>query len=774
MTGFLQDARFAVRTLARNPGFAAVAVLTLTLGIGANAAIFSVVNAVLLRPLPWGRPDGIVMIWSRWTAFDKTWVSDGEVNGYRTETRTLQDVAAWEDGQVNLTGNAAEPERVPYGGVTANVFAVLGVDPVRGRVFTPQEDAPNGPSVAIISYGLWQRRYGGDPGIIGRSIEINSRPFQVVGVMPPGFALPTDFQNPAPSVLWIPEQWDATSTDHGSHGYFAAARLKPGVSAAQAQEDLHALARRWTAGGLYPAAMGFDILVVPVADDVLGGVRRAVWLLFGAVGFLLLIACANVANLLLARGEARQREMAIRAALGAGRARMLRQLVTEGLVLAGVSAVTGLGLAWAGVQVLTWWNPDAVPRVASTSIDARVLVFTALAAVSTTILFSLAPAVRLLGRGPGPSMKEGSANTTTGAARQRFRDVLVVVEMALAVVLLVGAGLMLRTIASLQRIDLGFAPAGVLTMRVALPQVKYPETSQVTGFYARLVDRIRAIPGVEDAGAARSLPLGATIGDFGLMVDGYMPPPGTHAKGDWQIVTPGYIETMGERIVRGRAIAPADTADAQLVGLVNEEMARQYWAGRDPIGGRFRIGSGSQRPWVTVVGVVADVHHNGITGPVKTKFYVPHAQWAQSLGNANLIRAMTLVAKAHGDPGALAAPVRAAVRTLDPDLAVADVRTMDEVVAASMATPSFTGVLLGTFAGARAAPVRRRHLRAPVVRRVEADARDRDPRRHRRRQPARAADDPARRVVAGADRRRHRLGRSGRSEPRARGPRCTA
>jgi putative ABC transport system permease protein len=697
MTGLLQDVRFAVRTLSRNMGFAAVAVLTLTLGIGANAAIFSVVNAVLLRPLPWGGPDRIVMIWSRWSAFDKTWVSDGEVNGYRTESRTLQDVAAWEDGQVNLTGNG-EPERVPYGGVTANVFSVLGVEPIRGRVFTPEEDTPNGPQVAIISYGLWQRRYGGDPAIIGRPIEINSRSYQVVGIMPSGFALPTDFQNPAPSVLWIPEQWDATSTDHGSHSFFAAARLKPRVTAAQARDDLHSLAQRWTARGLYPAAMGFDTLVIPVTEDVLGGVRRAVWLLFGAVGFLLLIACANVANLLLARGEARQREMAIRAALGAGRGRMLRQLLTEGLVLALASAVAGICLAWAGVRVLTWWNPDAVPRVGSTSIDARVLVFTAVAALATTILFSLAPAVRLLGSGPASSMKEGSANATTGAARQRFRDVLVVVEMALAVVLLVGAGLMLRTIASLERIDLGFVPSGVLTMRVALPQVKYPDTPQVVGFYTRLVDSVRTIPGVAAAGAARSLPLGATIGDFGLVVDGYTPPPGTNAKGDWQIVTPGYLEAMGERMLRGRTISPADTADAQLVGLVNEEMARQYWAGRDPIGSRFRIGSSSQRPWVTVVGIVRDVHHNGITGPVKTKFYIPHAQWAQSLGNANLIRAMTVVVKAHGDPTSLAAPVGAAIRGLDPDLAVADVRTMEEVVAASMATPRFTGVLLGTFA----------------------------------------------------------------------------
>ena len=300
METFFQDLRFGARTLARNPGFACVAVLTLALGVGANAAIFSVVNAVLLRPLPWGEPDRAVMIWSRWTAFDKTWVSDGEVNGYRKESNTLADVAAWDDGQVNLTGDG-EPERVAYAGVTANLFSVLGVSPIKGRVFTPAEDLRNGPRVVILGYGLWQRRYGGDPNIVGRRIQIDAEAYEVVGVMPADFVLPTDFQNPAPSALWTPEGWDHTSTDHGSHGYYAAARLKPGVTAAQARDDLHALAQRWTQQGLYPPQMGFDTVVLSLRDEVVGTVRRAIWLVFGAVGFLLLIACANVANLLLDR-----------------------------------------------------------------------------------------------------------------------------------------------------------------------------------------------------------------------------------------------------------------------------------------------------------------------------------------------------------------------------------------------------------------------------------------------------------------------------------------
>ena len=697
MDTFLQDIRFGARTLGRNPGFACIAVLTLALGVGANAAIFSVVNAVLLRPLPWSDPDRAVMIWSRWSAFDKTWVSDGEVNGYRRESRTLSDVGAWSEGQVNLTGDG-EPERVASAAVTANLFSVLGSSPIRGRMFTAEEAVPNGPNLVILGHGLWQRRYAGDPAIVGRSIQINGMPYEVVGIMPADFVLPTDFQNPAPSMLWTCAGWDSASTDHGSHGYYAAARLKPGVTVEQARDDLHTLAQTWTARGLYPPQMQFDTVVLSLREEVVGTVRRAIWLLFGAVGFLLLIACANVANLLLARAEARQREMAVRSALGAGAVRIVRQLMTESLVLAGISAVAGLLLATVGVRLLAMWNPSSIPRVATATVDLRVLLFTAVVAIATTVVFSLAPAVRLLRPSVTGAMKEGGPNATTGGGRRRFRNGLVVVEMALAVVLLVGAGLMLRTLWSLQRVDLGLNPSGVLTMRISLPATAYKDTPQVLDFYARLTSRLRMLPGVTHAGAARSLPLGSQIGDFGLGVDGYVPPPGPGAKGDWQIVTDGYMEALGEQVVRGRGIAASDTSDSQLVGLINEEMARLYWAGRDPIGGRFRIGNRPERPWVTVVGVVKSVRHNGITNVVKEKFYIPHQQWARSLGNVNAIRSMTLVLKTDGDPAALTTSVRGAIREMDPNLPVADVRTMDDVVGTALATPRFTSVLLSIFA----------------------------------------------------------------------------
>ncbi|HXW06611.1 MAG TPA: ABC transporter permease [Vicinamibacterales bacterium] len=690
-----QDLRFGARTLARNPGFAAIAVLTLAIGIGANAAIFSVVNAVLLRPLPWREPDRAVMIWSKWTAFDKTWVATGEVVDYRRRSRTLEEIAAWGDGQVNLTGDG-EPERVSAANVTSNLFSTLGVAPLVGRTFTAAEDLPEGPDLVLLGFGLWNRRYAADPSIVGRTILINGRPFEVVGVMSPGFVLPTDFGNPEPTQLWMPLQMDPASTDHGSHGLYAAGRLKPGATVAQAAQELQSIADAMTGEGLYPRQMQFGTVVLSLTDEVVGTVRRSLLLLFGAVAFLLLIACANVANLLLARAEARQRELAVRSALGAGRLRVLRQLLTENLVLTVISALAGLALAFAGVRLVAWWNPASIPRVSGVTLDLKVLAFTAGVALLTSVLFGLAPALRALRADLTDSLKDRGQNASTGSGRQRFRNALVVVEMALAVVLLVGAGLMLRSLWSLQRVPLGFEPSGVLTMRVALPAASYPQSEQVVGFFQRLVDEIRQLPGVQRAGAARLLPLGSTIGDTGLMVEGYDPPPGTNAKGDWQIVTDGYLEAIGERVIRGRTFTAADTTGSMLVGLINEEMARRYWSGRDPIGGRFRIGGNPNRPWVTVVGIVADVRHNGVTEPIKEKYYVPHTQWHESVGNP--IRAMSLVVKTSTDPLTLVGPVRARIRALDPNLPVAQVRTMTDVVGATMSTPRFTGVLLGAFA----------------------------------------------------------------------------
>jgi predicted permease len=694
---FRQDVRLGARTLGRNPGFAAIAILTLALGIGANAAIFSVVNAVLLRPLPWSQPDRVVMIWSKWTSFDKTWVATGEVVDYRKRSRTVQDVAAWSGGQVNLTGDG-EPERVSSGAVSANTFSVLGVSPLIGRTFTAQEDLPNGPRLVVLGFGLWNRRYSADPGLVGQSILINGNKHEVIGVMPPGFVLPTDFRDLEPTQLWTPLPMDPASTDHGSHGLFAAGRLHAGATVQQASEEFHGIAQAMTTEGLYPKAMQFDTVLLSLTDEALGSVRQSIWLLFGAVGFLLLIACANVANLLLARAEARQRDLAVRAALGAGAGRVVRQLLTEGLVLTSASAVAGLTLAYACVRFVAWWNPASIPRVAAVTLDLRVLFFVVGVALLTSILFSLAPALRAIRVDLTDSLKDGNQSASSGSARQRFRNAVVIVEMALAAILLVGASLMLRSLWSLQRVPIGLDPANVLTMRVALPASSYANPEQVVVFFQRLLERVRQLPGVTSAGAARLLPLGSTIGDFGLMIDGYTSAPGTGAKGDWQIVTDGYLEAMGERLVRGRTFTPTDTSDSQLVALVNETLARLYFNGRDPIGGRMKIGGmDPKRPWVTIVGIVADVRHNGITEPVKEKFYIPHTQW--HLSTTFPIRGMSLVVKTSSlDPLTLVAPIRQEVRATDPNLPIAAIRTMDDVVGATLSSPRFTGVLLAVFA----------------------------------------------------------------------------
>lgn len=691
-----QDLRLAARGLRRSPGFAAVTFATLALGIGATSAMFSVFNAVLLKPLPWREPDRAVMIWSRWNAFDKTWVAAGEVLDYRRRTTTLQGVGAWAAGEINVTGGGA-PERVGVAQVTANLFDVLGTRPASGRPFTPEEDTPGAARAAIISHELWQRRYGGNPLALGQGIQLNGLGYRIVGIMPRGFCLPTDYTATERTQVWVPLQIDPRTADHGSHGLYAAARLKPGVTVSLATNELGAIARALTREGFYPEAMQFTAFAVSLRDEVTGEVRPAIVSVFGAVGCLLLIACANVANLMLVRAEARQREVAVRAALGATRRRTIRQLLTEGLLLSVLSGGFGLLLAVAGVRWLAWWNPAGIPRLSEAQVDIPAAAFTFAVAVGVAVLFSVVPALRLARTDVIEHLRDGSQNATAGTARQRFRSTLIVVETALAAALLIGAGLMVRSLAELQRIDLGFNPSGVLTLRLAVPAASYETPEAAVGFYRNVLDRVRGLPGVRNAAAVRLLPLASTIGDFGLTIEGYDPPPGHNPKGDWQIATDGYLETVGEQLVRGRGIRATDDERGMLVGLINEEMAKAYWPGADPIGRRFRIGRNPTRPWVTVVGIVRNVRHNGVAAIVKEKFYIPHAQWHRSVGP---MRSMYLVVKGNdGDVDRLAASVSAAVRETDPNVPVAGVRSMDEVVAAALSQPRFTGALFSLFSG---------------------------------------------------------------------------
>ncbi len=696
--GIRQDLLGGVRGLLRTPGVTLAALVTLALGIGATSAIFTVVKAVLLAPLPYAQPDTRVMLWSRWVSFDKTWLSEQEILDYRRLATTLTAVAGWNSGQQNLTGDGA-PERVGVGFVTANTFDVLGAHPLLGRTIAPAEDVANSAPVAVLGYGLWQTRYGGDPAVVGRRLQLDDQPVEIVGVMPEGFRLPTDFTEEAaePTQLWRALQIDEANAQRGSHGLYGAAQLAPGVTATAASQELAALTAAMTAEGLYPEAMRFSAFATPLDEEIRGAVRPAMWLLMSAVACLLLIACANVANLLLVRGDARIREMAVRSAIGATTERLVRQLLTESVVLALVGAALGLGLAAAGIRALIALDPTSLPPLTPMALDGTVVAFTFTLAVVTTLVFGLVPALRTLRVNLVESLREGSQQATASGSRQRLRSALVVAEVSLAVVLAVGAGLMVRSLGALGRVPLGFNPEGVLTMRVSLPETRYDSPEKVVGFYRQLLDEVRGMPGVTAAGVVRALPLATTIGDYGLDIDDFDESPGRNAKGDWQIVTDGAFEAMGTRLLGGRWFASSDTTGSQPVMVVNETMARTYWPDGQALGGRVRVGGNPDRPKAVVVGIVADERHNGVTAATKEKFYVPHSQW-HVVTNGSLIRNAFIVVRTTGDPLTAAGPVRAAVRRMDPSLPVASVRPMREVVAAALATPRLTGFLLGAFA----------------------------------------------------------------------------
>jgi predicted permease len=666
--------------------------------MGATTAIFSVIRAVLLTPLPYAEPERRVMIWSRWVDFPKTWVADGELLDYRRLCPSLESVAAWVSAQGNLTG-AGEPVRVGAGVVTANTFETLGGAPVLGRGFTEEEDRPGGPPVAVLGYALWQSSFGGDTGVLGRTVELDGVARRVVGVLPRGFALPTDFTVDAsePKQIYIPLQIDPAQATHGNHGYYAAAKLVRGATAARATAELKTLTANLTRAGTYPAEMRFEAFAVPVEQEIRGTARRALTLVFGAVGFLLLMACANVANLLLARAEGRQREISVRAAIGAGKARLVRQLLTESLVLSALGAILGLAIAWAGVRLIASHGSAGLPALAPIRVQPGMLLFAAALAIATTLLFGLAPALRLSRLDLSESLRDGSGGASSGVRRNRLRGALAAAQMALAVVLLLGAGLMLRTLAALSRVDLGLDPDKVLTLQLSPPAAAYSRPEQVVGLYRLLLESVRGLPGVQEAGIVRSLPLGSEIGDWGLDVEGYVETPGHNAKGDWQVLSDGALEALGERLRDGRTFQRTDVPGSLPVALVNETFARMYWPGKNPIGRRIRMGSDrAERPWMTVVGIVRNVRHNGVTAPIKEKFYVPHAQFPLETGFAP--RNMNLVVRSSADPVSLTGSIRAAVRRLDPNLPIANVRPMTRVVASSLATPRLTGTLLTIFA----------------------------------------------------------------------------
>jgi putative ABC transport system permease protein len=691
------ELRHALRGLWRAPGFTALAAGTLALGIGASTAIFSLADAVVLAPLPYEEAGRRVMVWNRWRGFDKTWVNPAEMHAYLERCPSLAAVAYWGTDRQNLTGDG-EAARVSVAFISAGGFDVLGARPLLGRGFTPAEDHPEGPKLAVLGHALWQGRFAGDPGVLGRTLELDGVPHQVVGVMPPGFALPTDFTEDAaePTQAYVPRAPDEEElAEFGSHGDYGAARLAAGASAARASEELREATRQLTAEGRYDTRANHSAFAVTLPDEILGPQRPALAATAGAAILLLLIACANVASLLLARSAARRRELALRAAVGGGRARLVAQQLAEGLGLALVGTALGLPLAGATLRLLGATVTTNVPRAAGAEVDPRAVAFALALAFATTLLFALAPALQGLRRDLTAALREGGGRSAAGASHRRFRLGVVVAQTAFAALLATGAALMARTFDSLTRIDVGFEPRGVLTQRLSLPRSAYPEVSDVIRFYRALVDETRALPGVESAGLLRSLPLGESIGDFGIDVEGYDEQALGSAQADWQVASEGASEALGERLVRGRLLARGDDESAHDVAVINEAMARKYWAGQDPVGRRFRIGSPS-RPWVEVVGIVGDVRHNGITGAVKAKFYRPYAQFHRSRGGPT--RDLALVVRTKGNPLALAGPIREVLRRLDPAVPVSRVRTLDSVVAGSIATPRLATLVLGLFA----------------------------------------------------------------------------
>ncbi len=695
MERLIADIVHALRRLGRAPAFATIAILTLALGIGANTAIFSLVKTVLLRPLPYGDPAGLVMIWGNRDKGETTWLAVPEIRSYATESPAFTSVAAYTSGAANITGGQ-EPERVIIAWVTPNLFRTLQVSPQVGRAFSPADSSIEAERQVVLGWGLWQRRFGGRPEIVGESIQLDGRSVTVIGVMPRSFRLPMDFSDVRPTELWTaavftPENY----ASWGDHSYIGVARLRAGTGAERATADMRRLEDQWVRDGHWSNRDLARRAAVPVKDLVVGDVRYALWVLLGAVGVILLIACANVANLMLARSDDRHREMAVRTALGASRARVVQLLMTESVVLSFIGGAMGLALAFAGTRALLAIRPASIPRVGDVGLDAGVLAFTLVLTLVTGLVFGAAPALELSRPDLNRSLKEGGRTGTSGRQRQRFRDALAITQMAFSVILLIGSMLLIRSFVELRRIDLGFRPANALTFRVVTPASSYDSAAKVVAFYRALRQRVAELPGVRSVGATRLLPLTGTIGDWSITLEGRPRVPGENPNGDWQVVTPGYFESMGMSLARGRLITDQDHENAPIVAVINQTMARRYWPNEDAIGKRFHLGS-NPRPWITVVGIAQEVRHNAVTETPRAEMYVPHAQWPTA--GANPARGMTFVVRTAGEPLGVLGYVRGAVRALDPGLPIADVRTLQTVADQSLSQARFTTQLLALFA----------------------------------------------------------------------------
>ena len=691
----MNEIRFAFRQLKKSPGFTAIAIITLALGIGANTAIFSVVNAVLLRPLPYKTPDQLLMIWeaSAKDDIDKEPLSFPNFTDYRQQAQSFDGVGAFTNASPILSAGDGEPERLTGAAVVGDFFSVLGVEPVLGRKFLPEENEEGKNRVTILSHAFWQRRFGGDPNLVGQQITLNGNQYTVVGVMSPVFQDPVAAAK-RPVELWVPLAV-TEGMRNSRRGDFlqVIARLKPNVSVEQARAEVQGIAKRLEQQ--YPDTnTGWTSFVVPLHQELTGNVRPALLILLGAVAFLLLIACANVANLLLARASARQREIAVRSALGASRARIIRQLLTENVLLSLAGGAAGLLLAFWGTQALLAISPGNIPRLQSIGIDPQVLLFTIAISLATGVLFGLAPAVIVSKLNLNDTLKEGGRSSAEGAGGRRVRNGLAIAEIALSLVLLVGAGLLIRSFLRLQEVKPGFNPSNLLTAQLALPTAKYAENQQVVNFYDQLLERLAQQPGVKSASVTTALPL-AGGGDFlAFFVEG-RPVVRTDRIPDAEarVVNADYFRTMEIPLRRGRVLAEQDAADAPDAVVINEALARKYFAGDDPVGKRITF-SDPQSPeveWLNIVGIVGDVRQSSLTAEPYPQVYSTYRQAPR--------RALTVVMRTAGEPTAMVNTLRQQVWALDRQQPLHNVRTLEQVLSESIARPRFNTLLITILAG---------------------------------------------------------------------------
>jgi putative ABC transport system permease protein len=694
MGSLLQDLRYGVRMLAKAPGFTIVAVSTLALGIGATTAIFSVIDATLLARLPYGQSDRLVMVWESnpTRGLDRNVVSPGNFLHWQEENTVFDDLAGFYDLRLNLTGSG-EPEQIPVQAVTPNLFSLLGVNANIGRTFISEEGRPGKDNVVLLSYGLWQRKFGGDPDIPGKTMTLDGKTQTIVGVMPRGFELfvQQHSRTGEHAGLWLPLAF--RPEDHTPVGRYmmAVGRLKAGVSLALAQTQMNVVAKDLERQ--FPAMdTGWRTSLVPLHDQFVAAIREPLTILFGAVGFVLLIACANVANLLLGRAAERKRELAIRTALGASPPRVVRQFLTESILLAFIGSGFGILLAFWGMQLLLTLAPEDLLDIRNVHIDFRILLFTLAVTIVTGLMFGLVPALGSAKINPGELLKEGERIVGIGVRGSRLRNVFVVAEIGLAVVLLAGAGLLIKSFLRLESVSPGFDPQNILMVKVELPDSKYKQDAQIVQFFNQVLEKVRALPGVESASANSAPPFTGPGAGTDFKIEGRPAPPLGEAPGaEVRVVAHDYFRTMHIPLVRGRQFTAREESEARHVVIVSQKLVQQYFANEDPIGKKITIDMKDQNVPSEIVGVVGDTKHYGLDSEVLPTAYWPHPELAYS--------GMTLMVRSKSNPTELAGSIRDAVRSLDADQPASNARTMEDWMAGSVAQTRFNTFLLTIFSG---------------------------------------------------------------------------